>query len=54
MFLVALVCLFVCLFICGQDYPKRYEWSGMKFYGGVLGGTVKNPLNFSGDLAILR
>ena len=35
MFLVALV---VCLFVCYE----RYERIGMKFYGGVLGGTVKN------------
>ena len=38
MFLVALVCMFV----CGQHYSKRYEQIGMKFYGGVLGSTMKN------------
>ena len=42
MFLVVLVCLFVCLFVCGQHYSKSYEWIGMKFYGGVLGSTMKN------------
>ena len=42
MFLVALVYLFVCLFVCGQHYSKSYEWIGMKFYGGVLGSTMKN------------
>ena len=43
MFLVMLVCLFGnSLFVCGQHYSKRYEWIGMKFYGGVLDGTVKN------------
>ena len=26
----------------------------MKFYGGVLGSTMKNWLNFGGDLGILR
>ena len=26
----------------------------MKFYGGVLGNTMKNWLNFGGDLGILR
>ena len=30
-----------CLFVCGQHYSKRYEWIGMKFYGGVLGSTMK-------------
>ena len=39
MFLVALVCLCVCLSVCGQHYSKSYEWIGMKFYGGVQGGT---------------
>ena len=38
MFLVALVCLFV----CGQHYSKSNKWIGMKFYGGVLGSTMKN------------
>ena len=50
MFLVALVCLFV----CGQHYSKSYERIGMKLYGGVLGNTMKNLLNFGGDLGILR
>ena len=50
MFLVALVYLFV----CGQHYSKSYEWIGMTFCGGVLGGTMKNGLNFGGDLGILR
>ena len=26
----------------------------MKFYGGVLGSTMKNWLNFGGDLDIVR
>ena len=26
----------------------------MKFYGGILGSTMKNWLNFGGDLGILR
>ena len=30
------------LFVCGQHYSKRYEWFEMKFYGGILGSTVKN------------
>ena len=38
MFLVALVCLSV----CEQHYSKSYELIGMKFYGGVLGSTLKN------------
>ena len=42
MFLVALVCVFVCLFVCGQHYSKSYERIAMKFYGGVLGSTMKN------------
>ena len=50
MFLVALVCLFV----CGQHCSKRYERIGVNFYGGVLGSTMKNWLNFGGDLSILR
>ena len=50
MFLVALVCLFV----CGQHYSKCYDRIGMKFYGGVLGSTMKNWLNFGGDMCILR
>ena len=50
MFLVA----FVCLFVCGQHHSKSYERIGMKFYGGVLGSTMKNWLNFGGDVGILR
>ena len=50
MFLVA----FVCLSVCGQHYSQSYEQIGMKFYGGVLGSTMKNWLNFGGDLGILR
>ena len=38
MFLVALVCLPV----CGQHYSTSYGWIGMKFYGRVLGSTMKN------------
>ena len=34
--------LLVCLSVCGQHYSKSYERIGMKFYGGVLGSTVKN------------
>ena len=34
--------LFVCLSVCGQHYSKSYERIGMKFYGGVLGSTMKN------------
>ena len=26
----------------------------MKFYGGVQGGTMKNWLNFGGDLGLLN
>ena len=37
MFLVVLVCLFVC-----GHYSKSYERIGVKFYGRVLGSTVKN------------
>ena len=50
MFLVALVCLFV----CGQHYSKSYESIGIKCYGGVLGSTVKDWLNFGGDVGIRR
>ena len=27
--------------VCGQHYSKSYERIGMKFYGGVLGSTMK-------------
>ena len=37
MFLVALICLFV-----DNITQKGYERIGMKFYGGVLGSTMKN------------
>ena len=47
------VCTSVCLFVCGQHYAKRYEQIGVKFYGRVLGSTMKNWLNFGGDLSIL-
>ena len=53
-FLVASVCLFVCLFVGGQHYSKSYERIRMKFYGGILGGTVKNWLKFGGVLHITR
>ena len=33
--------LSVCLSVYGQHYFKCYEWIGMKFYGGVLGSTMK-------------
>ena len=36
MFLVALICLFV------DITQKGYERIGMKFYGGILGSTMKN------------
>ena len=38
MFLVALVCLSV----CKQHYSTHNKRIGMKFYGGVLGSTMKN------------
>ena len=44
----------VCLFVCGQHYSKHYERIGITFYGGVLGSTMKNWLNFGGDLGIPR
>ena len=48
------VYLSVCLSVCGQHYSKSYERIGMKFCGGVLGRTMKNWLNFGGDLGILK
>ena len=48
------VCVFVCLFVCGQHYSKSYERIRLKFYGGVLGSTMKNWLNFGGDPGLLR
>ena len=53
-FLVELVCLSVHLFVCGQHYSKSYERIVQKFCGGVLGGVMKNRLNFDGDLGLLR
>ena len=46
--------LSVCLSVCGQHYSTSYERIGMKFYGGVLGSTMKNWLNVGGDLGILK
>ena len=46
------VCLSVCFFVCGQHYSKSYEWILMKFYGEILGGTMKNWLNFGSDLGL--
>ena len=54
MFLVALHGLSVCLFVGGQHYSKSYEQIMMKFYGGILGGTVKNRLKLGGVLHITR
>ena len=48
------VCPSVCLFVCGQHYSKGYERIVMKFWGVVLGGTMKNWLNYSGDLGLQR
>ena len=45
MFFVALVCLFVCLFV-DNITKNSYEWIGMKFYGGVLGSTMKKLIKF--------
>ena len=42
------------LSVCGQDYSKSYERIEVKFYGEVLGSTMKNWLNFGNDLNILR
>ena len=36
------ISLFVCLSVGGQHYSTSYESIGMKFYGGVMGSTVKN------------
>ena len=33
---------------------QSYKSIGMKCYGGVLGSTVKDWLNFGGDVGILR
>ena len=46
--------LSVCLFVGVQHYSKSYEWPKMKFYGGILGGIVKNWLKFGGVLHITR
>ena len=55
------VCLFVCLSVClsvslsvDNITQKSYERIGLKFYGGVLGSTMKKLINFGGDLGILR
>ena len=48
------VCLFVCTSVCLWTLLKSYARIGMKFYGGVLDSTMKNWLNFRGDLSILR
>ena len=53
MFLVALE-LSVCLSVCVQHYSKSYERIGLKFYGGVLGSTMKWLKVIGGDLGILR
>ena len=43
MYLVLLVCLSVYLFVyLYTTLLKRYERIEMKFYGGVLGSTIKN------------
>ena len=46
--------LSIYLSVCGQHYSKSYERIGMKYYGGALGSTITNILNFGGDLGILR
>ena len=53
MFLVGVLCLSVYLTVCGQHYLKSYEWIGIKSYGGVLDSTMKNGLNFGGNLGLL-
>ena len=53
MFLVALVCLFVCLFVYNIT-QKVMNGLGWNFSGRVLRSTVKNWLNFGGDLGIVR
>ena len=40
-YLFGSVGLFICLSVCGH-YSKSYERIGMKFYGGVLGSTMKS------------
>ena len=52
--LVALVCLSECLSVSEQHYSKRYERIMMKFYWRVWGDTIKNWLNFGGDLGLPR
>ena len=55
MLLVVFLCLsLVSQSVCGQHYSKCYEWIGMKFYEGVLSSTMKNWLNFGGELGLLR
>ena len=46
--------LSVCLYVSVQHYSTSYEWIAMKFYGRVLGGTIKNRLHFAGHLGLLR
>ena len=45
--------LSVCLSV-DNITQKVMNGLGMKFYGGVLGSTMKNWLNFGGDPGILR
>ena len=53
-YVFASIGLSVCLSVCEQHYSKSYDQIGVKFYGGVLGSTMKYWLNFGGDLGILR
>ena len=53
MFLVALICLSVCLSV-DNITQKVMNGLDLNFYGGVLGITIKNLLNFGGELSILR
>ena len=52
MLLVALVCLSVCLFVYGQHCSNLYKWIGMKFHGGVLGGTIDRLIDVEIDMEI--
>ena len=54
MFFVVLVCLsvFLCLFV--SKFTQSYERIARKLYEGVWGDTMKNRLNFGGDLGLLR
>ena len=40
--------------VCEQNYSNSHEGIGLKFSGGVLGGTLTNGLKFGDDLSILR